>query len=823
MRLRRVGTDNKLSSIVIVSMLVAGGFIGFINLYSKDAHGTFVSGIIYDGSGGPWTIAGNPYIVVGDVTVPEGETLTIEPGVEVKFDGPWDIFVDGTLIAIGNETHRINITSNMLTPDISDWRHIEIHSTGYAEIKYCDISYAINGIRSLSSSNNIIAHNNIWNNAEGIYLFASSNNTISNNNISNNEIGITFRESSNNFMINNNITNHRIGNYLRDSSNITITNNNFYDDGIYIQGEKLSHFNSHNISNDNSVNDKPLYYYKDCTGITIDDLPVGELILANCTDFVVNNTQIDNTEIGIEVAYSTNISISNNTLSSLYLGGLLLDSSSNNRIVSNHISNSDDGIGIEQSSNNNIIADNNISSINYVGILIVASFNNMITNNKLSSCWMGIQIGGNWLDNSSNNIVLGNNFSENMWGIYVHGTSENEIACNNFSGNDGGIAFQSSSKNNIISNTISNNDRGCNFEGSKFNVISNNIITNNGDGIDIRNWSDNNVITTNIVSYNNKNGIYIYGSYYNNIAGNSISHNYKGMNFSQAVKYTEVRGNNISNNDYGLYIGWTFDNLIYHNSFINNTIQAYDETPNKNQWDNGYPSGGNYWSDFDESSEGAYDDYNGEGQNILGSDGIVDNGTIGGGGKNPYEIDVDAKDNYPLIEPYKNYMILKQGWNLISLPLIQVEQNLAEVLESIDGSYDAVQWYNITDARDPWKHYKVGKPYGNDLFELNEKMGFWIHITQPGDTIFFYNGTRPTENQTIPLHPGWNMVGYPSMSNRDRTTALNNITFGTHVDAIWTYNSARQRWEKIGSSDYFEVGRGYYIHAKSKCVWEVPR
>ena len=165
---------------------------------------------------------------------------------------------------------------------------------------------------------------------------------------------------------------------------------------------------------------------------------------------------------------------------------------------------------------------------------------------------------------------------------------------------------------------------------------------------------------------------------------------------------------------------------------------------------------------------------------------------------------------------------LKQGWNLISIPLIQQDQSLTNVLAGIDGLYDAVQWYNLTDTIDPWKHYKVGKPYGNDLFELNETMGFWIHITQPGDTIFFYNGTMLLPNLKIALHPGWNQVGYPSQSNRDRTSALNNIDFPNDIDAIWTFNSITQKWEEMGPSDYFEIGRGYWIHSKVEKVWEVP-
>jgi hypothetical protein len=101
-------------------------------------------------------------------------------------------------------------------------------------------------------------------------------------------------------------------------------------------------------------------------------------------------------------------------------------------------------------------------------------------------------------------------------------------------------------------------------------------------------------------------------------------------------------------------------------------------------------------------------------------------------------------------------------------------------------------------------------------------MGFWIHITQPGDTIFVYNGTQPSSNQTILLHPGWNMVGFPSLRNHNRTEGMNNLTFGKEVDLIQWYDAETQSWHDLGEDDFFELGRGYWIYAKAVCEWEVP-
>jgi hypothetical protein len=116
----------------------------------------------------------------------------------------------------------------------------------------------------------------------------------------------------------------------------------------------------------------------------------------------------------------------------------------------------------------------------------------------------------------------------------------------------------------------------------------------------------------------------------------------------------------------------------------------------------------------------------------------------------------------------------------------------------------------------------VGKPFGNDLSRINETMGFWINIVQPGNTIFFYSGIQPTSNTTITLYPGWNMVGYPSLTSYNRTVGLNNLTFGKEIDIIQWYNSSTHTWHDLDDADYFEPKTGYWIHANTKCDWEVP-
>jgi parallel beta-helix repeat protein len=466
-------------------------------------------------------------------------------------------------------------------------------------------------------------------------------------------------------------------------------------------------------------------------------------------------------------------------------GIVLFPSSSNNTIRYNNISDSFIGIYLSSNSNSNSITGNNVSRNKYEGVLLYRSNNNHIMNNTI-------------IENPGNGIVVGYSNNNNI---------TNNIISNN---NQSGILFYDITTE---SETISNNIR------------ENEIFSNSEHGIFCR-YANFNNISYNNISKNLNDGIYFYVSYNNNLTDNDIWANMDGINISSSSEYNIVINNNISSNTgNGTRIdSSSSNNFIYHNNFLDNANQAYDE--GSNIWNLTYPYGGNYWSDFDEVSEGAYDDYRGQNQDVVGSDGIVDNGSTGGGGKNPY-IGSGNQDDYPLMKPYpnkllENHTILKQGWNLVSIPLIQEEQNLTRVLGSIDGYYDAVQWYDSSNPIDSWKHNKIGKQFGNDLSELNETMSFWIHITNPGDTIFVYNGTVPTSNQTIQLHPGWNMVGYPSLSSHNRTTGLNNLTFDTHVDCIQWYDAGTKTWHFMGPDDSFVPGIGYWVHSKVDVEWEVP-
>jgi parallel beta-helix repeat protein len=430
-----------------------------------------------------------------------------------------------------------------------------------------------------------------------------------------------------------------------------------------------------------------------------------------------------------------------------------------------------------------------------------------ITNHEITYGSIGIELGFCFNNNITGNIFK-NNFQS---GIRILFSDWNNIRENTIeSNNHNGIYITLSENNTIENNSINSNyEDGIESHQCVNNIYTANFISNHVWGIvaDMSTWNEfiNNTIK------NNKMGVHLgSNSRYNNISRNLILSSWLGISLDSS-RWNSVFENIITNSSYyGIRVYSTsYSNKIFHNNFFKNKNQAFDATNNGNYWDDGYPSGGNFWSDYT-----GFDNFSGPGQNISGSDGI---------GDTPYVIDPDSIDNYPLMTPFGDFIFLYEGWNLISIPFILSDTNLGVVFNSIKGSYDAVQWYNVSDTFDHWKHNSTKKPsYLNDLNRIDHKKGIWIHITEPGGILFQYPGTKPIENQTIQIHPGWNLIGYPSLTGYNRTVALNNITFGTDVDAIWTYHASTQKWKEITALDIFEAGRGYYIHSKVTKTWIVP-
>jgi parallel beta-helix repeat protein len=438
------------------------------------------------------------------------------------------------------------------------------------------------------SNNNIITDNRIIDSWTGVELLGSSNNIITDNTITHNEYGIYITDSSNNQIIGNAMAKNSWSDLSLFWSPSNIITDNTFSKGIFIFGELLSYWNTHTIE-ENTINGKPIRYYKNCDQITVPEY-TAQVILANCNGGTIQGLYLQKTNAAILMGFSQKITIRNNHLTrndyGIYASNACYNVITKNIFTYNH----NRGIELWDSSYNRVI-DNTLDYNTYGGIGLTASFNNVVSRNvvKNGDVGIGLYIMQYLLLASYNNIISENVLGNNNMGIFVGG-----------------------SFNNIVtSNTATNNLYGVFLDTSHDNVVTKNIITSNNDGITLREATSN-TITSNFIIDNIQDGIRIRdGSCYNVIFENAIEANYRGIDLRNSW-------NSCTNN------------IIYHNNFKENSYKnAYDYYTNF--WYNEVLGHGNYWDDYDGIDEDG--------------DGIGDTPyDIPGQGNN--------QDIYPLMKPW---------------------------------------------------------------------------------------------------------------------------------------------------------------------------
>ncbi len=140
----------------------------FINILTLAA--TDVSGI----QTGTWDLANSPYTVIGDVEIPAGEELTIEPGVLVQFNGIFEVCALGMLNAQGTENDTIYFDRYPTFSGYWDELRLEQETGDGYELAYCFIRGANNGVNSIDAPLHL-HHSHLDANTTGVNLFAIGN------------------------------------------------------------------------------------------------------------------------------------------------------------------------------------------------------------------------------------------------------------------------------------------------------------------------------------------------------------------------------------------------------------------------------------------------------------------------------------------------------------------------------------------------------------------------------------------------------------------------------------------------------------------------
>jgi parallel beta-helix repeat protein len=399
----------------------------------------------------------------------------------------------------------------------------------------------------------------------------------------------------------------------------------------------------------------------------------------------VNNVTIQNVNIkrfcyGIYLYHSsTNIILGNNITNNRDYGVFVDQSSCNNTISWSTIKyNTFYGVKICRFSNNNNVSGNNIISNNIWGVLLSASSNNTLKNNNIG--WHDYNFGVEASDwNQPTQFIHNVDSSNTVDGkpIYYWINRQNMTVPSNA----GYVALVNSANITVEGLELKSNENGMILVNVNNSKIANNKITNNEQGVYLINVNKskiaNNKITNSIC------GVTLHNSFNNSISGNNVTNTYIGINIRSSS-----------------------NNFVYHNNLIDNTQQVQSDG-SMNIWDDGYPSGGNYWSDYS---------------------GVDANGD--GIGDIPYVIDSHNQDGHPLM-------------NLWPLPWGDWKHyhNYTEIVDTL--LYLNEKYPNITDV------FSIGKSWQNrDIYCIrltNESN------THPKPKLFFVGYHHAREPITVEL------------------------------------------------------------------------
>jgi parallel beta-helix repeat protein len=213
------------------------------------------------------------------------------------------------------------------------------------------------------------------------------------------------------------------------------------------------------------------------------------------------------------------------------------------------------------------------------------------------------------------------------------------------SGNDG-FFIEYPVHNVTIKNTIiTNNGWGIVLDASNNDTLSGNIITGNANyGIEVVYMGGNTVSDNNVTA--NGNGIFLGLSNNHTVSGNIVKANTQWGIELQSSSGNVVSDNNITGNGYGVYFydAVCSQNKFYHNNLVGNTYQVRS-LGSANTWDDGYPSGGNYWSNYQTAYPSAAEN---------------DSSAIW---NTPYFMNLNNTDRYPLMGQFYTFPVLPSPLN----------------------------------------------------------------------------------------------------------------------------------------------------------------
>ena len=310
---------------------------------------------------------------------------------------------------------------------------------------------------------------------------------------------------------------------------------------------------------------------------------------------------------------------------------------------------------------------------------------------------------------------------------------------------------------------------------------------------------------------------------YNKIKYNNIYNTTIGIRLTTGVLYNEVKCNKVVNSNCSIVIFAL--NYIHHNNIVNGSDYTGYDVGDAGIWDDGYPSGGNFWSDYSGT-----DIFTGSNQDIPGSDGI---------GDTPYTAILGiTQDNYPLMQPYdceppiSRMEPISPYWHNSSSLTINANASDNNAITNVTLWYryspDNSSWGNWTsygtDSVSLWS-WDFDFPNGGGFYEFGSIANDTSGNPSSPNTMFcicekIQIGHDTRMSYEIELQSGWNLISLPLIQDNESLESVLSSIDGKW-DKIMTYDPLNpQPWsstatykpDNLNEIDLLDHKMGFWIH-----------
>jgi hypothetical protein len=181
------------------------------------------------------------------------------------------------------------------------------------------------------------------------------------------------------------------------------------------------------------------------------------------------------------------------------------------------------------------------------------------------------------------------------------------------------------------------------------------------------------------------------------------------------------------------------------------------------------------------------------------------------GNSNKEDLDIEKFK----VEETKFEIQINKKWNLISTPVVLLNDSVKEIFGEVSDTIESVWTYDGETGQ--WYVYTPDGIDNDDLDTMIPGWGYWVKAIK--DDKLIIGGSLMSPGKTPPSKPvvaGWNLIGYYGADGRAAYCELYSLgedIWDKEFTSLWTYwePDNPNQWKQLSEWDNMDPGAGYWL------------